>query len=173
VSDSSTHQQPEFLVIGRIIGTFGWAGEIKVRPETDFPERFLDLAEIWIEKADGQRQLCHIEHVRTNPRQVRMKLVEYDSKEAAAPLLNYLVLIPAKDAMPLPEGKYYLHQIIGLTVCTIDGRNLGQITEVVRSPANDVYITPLASIPALKEVVREINLADGIMIVDGTRLAEE
>ncbi len=158
--------QPEFLLIGRIVGTFGWAGEVKVRPETDFPPRFSDLREVWVETPDGQRRKCRVVSARLHPRQVRLKFAAYDSKEEAAALLGALLLIPAEQAVILPEGHFYLHQILGLSVHTTEGKDLGQITEIIRGPAHDVYVTPLADIPARKEVVKEIDLARGRMIVE-------
>ena len=58
-----------------------------------------------------------------------------------------------------------MHELIGLRAITEDGRDLGEITEVLRSPANDVYVTESAMIPAVHEVVREIDLEKGRMIV--------
>ena len=169
---SSVPLKPEFLVIGRILGTFGWAGEIKVRPETDFPQRFRDLDEVWIECPDKELHRHRVEYARVHPRQIRLKLAEYQSKEAAAELLNCLVLIPAENAVSLPEGHYYMHQIIGLNVFTAGGKNLGRVTEVIRNPANDVYVTPLVDIPARKEFVRTIDLQKGIIIIEESLAAD-
>lgn len=170
---SQSHIKPEYIVIGRVVGTFGWAGEIKVRPETDFPERFNDLREVFLEAPDGSRREYHVEAVRVHPRQIRLKLVEFTNKEDAALLRESLVLIPADQAVPLPAGQYYYHQIIGLAVRTTTGEELGAIEEIIRTPANDVYVTPQTDIPALKEVVKEIDLAQGIMVVDMSSLEEE
>jgi len=167
------HPEPEFLLIGRIVGTFGWAGEVKVRPETDFPQRFCDLKEVWIECPDGSRQKCRIEASRIGARQVRVKFAGYSNKEEAAGLRGSLILIPAAEAVSLPTGHYFLHQILGLRVHTTDGKELGEIVEIIRAPAHDVYVTLRAEIPARKEVVKEIDLERGIMVVDMSTLNSE
>lgn len=172
MKSDSARREPEFLLIGRLLGTFGWAGEVKVRPETDFPGRFADLREVWLEFPDGSRRLLQIEVVRVGERQLRIKFAQYDSKEAAAALRNALILIPAAQAVTLPAGHFYLHQILGLAVRTTDGRDLGRVIEVMRTPTNDVYVTPQITLPALKEVVKEINLEQAIMVVDISKLEE-
>lgn len=172
MKSDSARREPEFLLIGRILGTFGWAGEVKVRPETDFPSRFADLREVWLEFPDGSRRLLQIEAVRVGERQLRIKFAQYASKEAAAALRNALILIPSEQAVALPAGHFYLHQILGLSIRTTDGRDLGKVIEVIRTPANDVYVTPQITLPALKEVVKEINLEQAIMVVDVSNLEE-
>jgi len=163
-------REPEFILIGRILGTFGWAGEVKVRPETDFPEHFTELREVWIESPDGNRRKCRVTGARVGVRQVRLKFADYSTKEEAALLRGSLILIPPEQLVPLPEGHFFLHQILGLSVRTTQGEDIGEVTEIIRAPAQDLYVTPKAEIPARKEVVKEIDLERGIMVVEMTGL---
>ena len=82
-----------------------------------------------------------------------MRLVGVETAEAAAAL----------------RGEYYLHEIVGLAVEAEDGRALGQIQEVLRTGANDVYVVagPLGEllIPAIADVVRSIDVTAGRVIV--------
>lgn len=172
ITHDTQRPTPDYLVIGRILGTFGWAGEIKVRPETDYPERFRTLRQILLENREGYRWTCHVQRAHVTERQIRLKLAEYNSKEEAAPLRECVILVPISQAAVLPEDSFYIHQIIGLTVRGINGEDLGEVTEVIRSPANDVYVTPKVSIPARKEFVKEIAIDKGVMIVDATMLLE-
>jgi 16S rRNA processing protein RimM len=79
------------------------------------------------------------------------------------------VQIPLQEAMPLGPGEYYEHQILGLAVWTEDGDPLGAIEEVLLTGSNAVYVThgPRGEvlIPALEDVVREVDLEAGRMIV--------
>jgi 16S rRNA processing protein RimM len=72
--------------------------------------------------------------------------------------------------MPLPEGRYYHDQIIGLQAETSTGEPLGTIVEVLATGSNDVYVARLDEretlIPALKDVVRQIDIAGGRLIVE-------
>ncbi|NIM07359.1 MAG: 16S rRNA processing protein RimM [Armatimonadetes bacterium] len=169
---STTHREPKLFSIGRISGTFGWAGEVKVHPETDFPERFLELREAWIESPDGSRRRCHVESARQTASRIRLKFTEYSCKEEAAALRGSLILIAEEQLVQLPEGHFFLHQILGLYVRSTEGADLGKITRIIRAPANDVYVTPQVDIPARKEVIREVDLERGIMVVDMSGLKE-
>jgi 16S rRNA processing protein RimM len=80
-----------------------------------------------------------------------------------------LVQVPLKDAVPLEAGEYYHHQIIGAVVETEEGEALGTVTEVLETPAHDVFIVlgPGGEIliPAVEEVVRDIDAAAGRVVV--------
>ena len=71
--------------------------------------------------------------------------------------------------MPLDDDEYYHHQLLGLQVETTAGEALGAITQIHSTGANDVYETPLALIPAVKEFIREIDLEHGRMLVAARR----
>jgi 16S rRNA processing protein RimM len=71
---------------------------------------------------------------------------------------------------PLPEGHYYIFQLVGSRVYTTGGEFLGILTEVLTTGANDVYVVKGTGkkeilIPALKDVVRKIDLARREMTV--------
>jgi hypothetical protein len=74
-------------------------------------------------------------------------------------------MVPAHLAEPLPEGHFYLHDVIGLRAVTADGEELGIVTDVLRSPANDVYVAGSLLIPAVKAVVDRIDPAAGLLVV--------
>ncbi len=59
-----------------------------------------------------------------------------------------------------------MHELVGLQVVTTDGRELGEITEVLKYPANDIYVTATVLIPAVRQVVKEIDLEKGRMVVE-------
>ena len=74
--------------------------------------------------------------------------------------------------MPLEEGEYYTFDIIGLEVFDLEGESLGFVTEVLKTGSNDVYVVSRKGqakqilVPALKAVVKEINVPEGRMVVD-------
>ena len=73
------------------------------------------------------------------------------------------------DEEPLPEGSWYWHQIVGLRVSDEQGAQLGTVVEVFRAGENEVYRIEGAAgellVPALREVVREIDVPGGRMTV--------
>jgi len=114
---------------------------------------------------DGQERVVRVAGARITPKGILLKLEGHEDRDAVEGLRRSLVKVRPSMAAPLPEGSYWVHQIIGLRVFTEEGRELGEVTEVVRSPANDVYVTESAMIPALREVIREIDLEGGRMVV--------
>ena len=89
-----------------------------------------------------------------------------------AQLTGSLLYVDKKDAMPLEDGEYYTFDIIGLEVFDMDGVSQGFVTDVLKTGANDVYVASKKGeakqlmIPALKAVVKEINIKEGRMVVD-------
>ncbi len=155
------------IVIGKIGAPHGIRGEMRVIPLTDFPERFQELEQVYV----GE-DLMQVEDCWYHKQFVIMKLKECPHREAAAELTGQLLYVDKSQAMPLEEGEYYTFDIIGLEVFDLEGNSLGHVTEVLKTGANDVYVASKKGqakqilIPALKAVVKEINLPEGKMVVD-------
>ena len=159
------------IVIGKIIAPQGVRGEVRVMPLTDFPERFRELKIAQLN--DGTS--LPIESVRYHQQFVLLKFRGLDSRNDIEHLRGKLIVIEHKDLVPLPNGHYYIFDIIGLSVYNEQEEYLGKVTDVLETGSNDVYIVeqkdkqPLL-IPGLKTVVLQIDIAGGKMIV---KLQEE
>ena len=154
------------VVIGKAGAPHGLRGEVRVIPLTDFPGRFESLREVFI----GER-VFHVEHVHYHRQFVLLTLAECTSREAAAKLTGELLRVAREDAAPLAEGEFYTFDIIGLAVLDMAGKRLGEVTNVLKTGSNDVYVVKKPDgadllVPALKKVVREINIAEGFLRVD-------
>ncbi|MGQ9458989.1 MAG: ribosome maturation factor RimM, partial [Anaerolineae bacterium] len=102
--------------------------------------------------------------------QVLLKLAGYNTRTEAEELRQVLVQVPVGEAMSLPEGTHYVHEILGLEAWTESGEFLGEVVEVLETGANDVYVlqgSPLGEIliPALESAVLEVDLEEGRMLV--------
>lgn len=151
--------------IGEITAPFGLRGEVKVWPLTDFPEHFEQLEEVCLAWKDGHSRISRIERAWHHKKFVILKFEGIDDISAAETLRGARIRIPESQLMPLQEGEYYIHDIIGMDVVTSEGEHLGKVTEVLRSPANDVYVTEKAMIPAVREFVERIDLPARKIIV--------
>lgn len=152
--------------MGRIGAPHGVNGRVRVQPLTDVPQRFAKLREVCLELADGERRAAVVEAALVGPRWVLLKLKGYDDRDAAGALRGAYILIPRGQAIALPQGHYFIDDIVGLEVVTVQGERLGPVREVIQTGANDVYVTDTVMIPATRQVVREIDLEAGVMTVD-------
>jgi len=158
----------DLITIGRITKHQGNKGEVRVMPLTDYPERFELLERVVLEK-DSQQQEVIIESLRYHKQFVILKFVGFDDIGAAIELKDALIKIAPEEAIELPEEHYYLHDILGLEVVTVEGRVLGEIKDILETGSNDVYVVRSKQdeylIPALKKVVTKVDLETGKMTI--------
>jgi 16S rRNA processing protein RimM len=121
--------------VGRVVGAFGIAGAVKVRSLTDFPDRFAPGAELTLEGA-GHR----VEWSRQQATGLVVKLTGIDDRTAAQAWRGRYLEVPEHSLRPLPAGRWYHHELVGLAVRSESGRDLGTLTDVVERPANDVWV---------------------------------
>jgi 16S rRNA processing protein RimM len=162
-------ETPDLIAIGEIVKAQGIHGELKVIPLTDNPKRFGQVKRVFFKDSTGLRDLF-IEGYRDLRQFILLKFRDIDDMTAANALGRGLIYIPRSERPPLPSGRYYFDEIEGLNVFTIAGIFLGTIDQILETGSNDVYsVTGTGKpvlIPALKNVIKEINLIEHKMIVD-------
>lgn len=153
---------PERLVVGRIAKVHGLNGEVVVEVLSDSPDRFAPGARVDVGDPDGKTRRLRIGSVRTHQRRLLVRFREIRDRTAAEPLRGQLLSIPAVDAAPLPEGRYYAWQLEGMEVVDEDGRRLGTLDRVLDRAGNDVWVVATsdgeALVPAVEEFVRSVDL---------------
>jgi 16S rRNA processing protein RimM len=159
----------ELIRIGKILKSQGHRGAVRVLPLTDFPERFQDMKRVRVKLQDSMADYT-IEEVKPHGKFLAIKFKEILDMDAAEKLKGSFIEVTRQELVPLQEGSYYIFDIIGMNVFNHDGRPLGKITDVLQTGANDVYVVetegrPLL-IPALKQVVKEIDLPGRRMLVE-------
>ncbi|HBV98926.1 MAG: hypothetical protein JL50_19235 [Peptococcaceae bacterium BICA1-7] len=158
------------IVIGKIVGTHGNRGMLKLFPITDFPERFLEMKTITLEK-DGDQKVYNITEASPYRRFILIRLDEIPDMTAAEGLKGALAKVAREELADLPEDSFYIFDIVGLKVFTAGGDHAGEIEDVIQTGANDVYVVkrvngPPVLVPALKNVIREVNIKEGRVVVD-------
>jgi 16S rRNA processing protein RimM len=158
--------------IGEIVAPFSRFGEVKVRLETDFPDRFARLSQVCLRRPSGEARLYRVEGVRFHKGQALLKLEGIGSISEAETLRNTQVQIRPVEAVRLPANEFYIHDLVGCEVVTADGRLLGSLTSVLRGGANDVYVVGSGKeeilLPAIKEVVQTVDMAARRIVVTPT-----
>ncbi len=162
-------RQDEYEVeIAFVLAPAGEEGAVVVDVQSEDPSRMAQIQQVYVRPRRGEGWLARVQEVSEPSRKgtVTVKLEGVYTRQAAEQLRGAVLCIRAEESPPLPEGEYYLHQIIGLTLVTTDGRVLGQVEEVIRTGANDVYVAGEYLIPAISQVVREIDLAAGRIVIE-------
>jgi len=109
------------VVIGTIIAPHGVRGDIRILPQTDHPEQFLELSSLLLE--DGRS--LQITSARFHKRMVLMKCRGVETMNDAELLRGKKVLINSEDLPQLGEGEYYVADLLGLPVFDTAGTQLG------------------------------------------------
>ena len=123
-----------YLEIGRIIPTHGVRGEVKLEPWADSPEALLPLKQLWLED-----KALPVERSRVHGKFVILKLQGTDTVEAAMALKGRVVKA-SRTELPLPEGRYFLQDLLGLPVLEEDGSVVGTLTDALDYPAGRIFV---------------------------------
>lgn len=159
----------DLLRVGVVTSTHGIAGEVKVFPTTDDAERFKKLKEVFVDL--GREQLTlHIASVKFFKNMVILKFKEFGNINEVEKLVKKDLMISRDMAVPLSEDENFICDMIGLTTVTDDGIELGKLTDVLQTGANDVYVITTAEkkevlIPAIKQCILKVDLEEKKMTV--------
>ena len=160
--------------IGKIVGVHGVRGDMLLLPQTDFPERFLGMKELDVTVAGKPMRTFKV--LRIEPYEGKntffLRLQGVEDRDAAETLKGALITVAEDERVELEEDEYWLDDIIGLAVFDkATGGRLGEITEVICTGSNDVYVvkTPEGAskaIPAIADVIEKVDVANGTMTVN-------
>ena len=157
------------LEIGQIVNTFGIKGFVKIYPYVDDISRFDNLKKVHIKSKKDEKEL-QIEEVKYQKNMVLVKFKGIERIEDAEKLRNYYVEINRADAIPLEEGQYFIADLLGLDVYLDTGEKLGILEDIYNTGSSDIYVVKNELgkqflLPYIDEVVKQINLEEGKIIV--------
>jgi len=155
----------EKIQIGLAVNAAGLKGEIKVLNYSDYKERFAELDGVYLDN-----DFYKIAGVRYMKETVILKLEGIDDRNAAEGCKGRGVFIGKADLRKLPEDRYYIFDLIGLTAVTEGGEALGTVTDVIQNRAQDLYEIERENkdkflIPAVEEFILNIDIAQDLMTV--------
>ncbi|MBR2774414.1 MAG: 16S rRNA processing protein RimM [Selenomonadaceae bacterium] len=154
-------QSEDKIIVGKVGAARGLDGTLRIIPLTDFEGRFDGLEKIFV-----GGKLFNVEEVKHISGQLFIKFAGVDSREDARALTNKFLTVDRADAAPLDDGEYYTFDIIGCEVFD-DVKRLGTVTNVLKTGSNDVFeVDGKLLIPALKTLVRSIDIAAKRIDVD-------
>jgi len=157
-----------FVVMGQITRPHGLNGEVKVRPATGLSERFNEHSRFFIRTQDKSGWF-KINQLRKLGPFILMKFEGIESREDAEALRSGIVEIP-RESDDLPEGEFYIADLIGLKVRTVSGENVGICENVLQQSAQDLYVIRNEEreilIPAVHEFIKKVDFEAGEIVID-------
>jgi 16S rRNA processing protein RimM len=159
------------IAVGRFTKPHGVQGELVFLPYVYDLTLLPDLTnqQVCLQHPPAPAQERTVLAWRTAHRRVLIRLGGCTTMSEAAALRDYEVLIPRRWFPPLPAGEYYWFEIEGLAVYASDGRYVGTVAEIIYTGSNDVYVVRDGGrevlVPALKDVVRSIDLERGEVLL--------
>ena len=160
--------------IAQILKPHGIKGEVKVFPLTDDVSRFKRLKEAFIEN-NGRYDPILINGSKNASGAVVLHIEGVDTPEQAEKLRGKYISVDKAHAVKLPEGTYFVSDIIGCSVESTDGTRLGKVTDVLETNANDVYVIEgekKLMVPALKKLLAKVDVEEKHIVFDAEVLSE-
>ena len=156
----------ELIDVGQILGPHGVDGAVKIKSFTDVPTRFSPGNVLFIHNKSHEI----IDSFPLRKDQLVLKLSGLQSLRQVEDLTGEWVRSSWRFSPVLDQNEFFHYQLIGLNVYTENGDELGYIKEIIQTGSNDVYLVDCEGqellLPAISQVIREINLESGKMIVN-------
>ena len=155
----------EFLQVGVISSTHGIAGEVKVFPTTDD----VKLKEVILDTGK-ERMTLHICQVKFFKQMVILKFKEFQNINEVERFRGKSLYVTRENAVKLQKDEYFIADMIGIRVVSTEGEELGTLTDVLQTGANDVYVVEQEGaqqllLPAIKDCIRDIDMEQMVMTV--------
>ena len=161
----------DYTVVGQITSTHGVRGSVKVYPITSFIERFYDLKKVYIGEEKNE---VNVKSVFIKKNTVVISFAEYSDVNEVIPFISNYIYVSDEDRVKLPEGYYFIHELIGCKVVDEKQNELGVIKDVLQGFSNDVYVIKNKDnefmVPVVKEFIKNVNISDKIIqikLIDG------
>ena len=166
----------DLLQVGIITTTHGVNGEVKVFPTTDDPARFKKLKQVILDTGREKISLT-VAQVRFFKNLVILKFKDYDNINDVEKWKSKGLYVTRENAVKCEEGEYFIADLMGLSVFSDEGEALGELSEVLSTGANDVYVVTKAGerdllLPAIRECILSIDMDERVMkvhVMDGLR----
>lgn len=152
----------DLLEVGKIVNTHGLRGEVKVVPWTDYPEVFEDIETVYIKKKSDFERL-DIAGTKYQKNNLIIRFAQLKDINEAEKYKNRVLYAERASLGELPEGVYYIADLIGLDVVKEDREKVGVISDVFNTGSNDIYEVKREGqknllLPVIDDVVLNIDI---------------
>ena len=159
----------EYFRVGVITSAHGLSGEVNVFSTTDEPEMFRKWKTLLLDQK-GQRREIGLKGARFFKQMAILRLEGIEDRDAAERMKGAELWIHRSQAKPCGENENFIADLIGLTVVTDEGEQIGTCTNVLQTGANDVYEVTDGKgrqilFPAIPQCILKVDLEAGVMTV--------
>ncbi|NGP44148.1 ribosome maturation factor RimM [Bacillaceae bacterium SIJ1] len=163
----------QWFRVGRIVNTHGIKGEMRIQVTTDFPEeRFASGEQVYAFVGNEEHRPLTVHSCRPYKKGYLLVVEEVKNLTEAESLKNLELWVPESHLHELEDGEYYQHEIRDCQVYTASGDEIGRITDILQTGANDVWIIRPSSggkdvlIPYIDDVVRHVDVEQKKVVID-------
>lgn len=166
------------VLIGKIVAAHGIKGAVKVISYAESIDIFRSIDVLWT-TSDSQSEHRTYDRLKVNwikphKNSIRMGLSKIGDRNQAEAMVGRELFLEKSRLPELEDDTYYWFDLIGLNVMTAKDEVLGRIEAILPTGGNDVYVVKGCDdnnrnevlIPAVASVIRRIDLAKKIMVVD-------
>ncbi len=157
------------VLLGKVIATHGIRGQLRVIPFSGETSTIASLRSVLLKGPGSAMESFEVAHAVTHGKKVLIALKEFDNINQVLQLVGREVYALREQLPELSPDEYYWCDLLGLRVVTVDGEVLGALAEIIATGSNDVYVVREGTreylIPALEDVVIDIDLDAGVMTV--------
>ena len=168
-ADKQSETDRKLVTLGKISGLYGVQGWVKVYSDTDPMEGIVDYTP-WKIRQGSEWQTVEVSAGRKHGKTVVAKIAGIDDRETAAGLIGAEIAVERGQLPPPEDDEYYWTDLEGLSVITIEGRDLGRVDHLFETGSNDVMVVNgdrQRLVPfILEQVIRNIDLEAGRITVD-------
>lgn len=158
----------QLFQVGVVTSTHGLKGEVKVFPTTEDPSRFKKLKQVILDTGRERLEL-EVASARFFKNMVIVKFKGIDDINDVEKYRKATLWVTRENAIPLEEDEWYVADLIGMKVTSDEGEDLGTLTDVMQTGANDVYVVTKKGqeilIPSIRQCILEVNVEEGTMLV--------
>lgn len=160
----------KLVLIGKVTATHGIKGQLRVVPFSGDSDSITSHRTLVLMDAAGRSDDFDVLDFSLHGKKVLVTFKDHSDINCVEYLVGREVYVKRAQLPKLPDGEYYWCDLIGLKVVTVTGNPLGQLSEIINTGGNDVYVVKHGDkeylIPAVEDIVTEIDPGNGVVVVD-------
>jgi 16S rRNA processing protein RimM len=158
------------VIMGRVAAAYGIRGWVKIQPYTETVESLMGFRSWWLGKEGGPWREVEVKHCEVRGKALAAELPDSPDRNAAERLRGLLVAVPRASLPRQNSDEFYWSDLVGLAVVNVDKVQLGTVSHLVETGANQVLSVTgdmgEILIPFVASAIKSVDLKKGIILVD-------